>query len=245
MKSTFYFLFSAFLFLLSGCYHWSRLQETGATPPMTPTQDPRAHKHYAPVRMPMPEPQNPRYAPNSLWRTGAKAFFNDQRANKEGDLVTIIIDMKDKVLSKNETSNDRTSEHSATLTKFFGLEKFLPASAGTDDGNLISAGSAPSSEGKSEVKRKDIVKTRLAATVTQVLPNGNLVIQGRQEMRINFDIREVLLTGIIRPSDITPQNTIALEKVAEARFSYGGRGEGSDIQKVPYGQQALTQLFPF
>ena len=233
------------LLCLSGCYHWSRLQETGATPPMTPTQDPRAHKNYAPVRMPMPDAKNPRYSPNSLWRTGAKSFFKDQRASKEGDLVTIVIDMKDKVHFKNETRNERTSSSSATLTKFFGLEKLLPQSAGTAAGNLITAGSAPSSDGESEIKRKDIVKTNIAATVTQVLPNGNLVIQGRQEMRINFDIREVLITGVIRSSDITPENTIDFEKIAEARLGYGGRGEGSDVQKTPYAQQVLTQLLPF
>ena len=170
------------LLCLSGCYHWSRLQETGATPPMTPTQDPRAHKNYAPVRMPMPDAKNPRYSPNSLWRTGAKSFFKDQRASKEGDLVTIVIDMKDKVHFKNETRNERTSSSSATLTKFFGLEKLLPKSAGTAAGNLITAGSAPSSDGESEIKRKDIVKTNIFRGLRKVnLPNTSK--QARKNMK--------------------------------------------------------------
>jgi flagellar L-ring protein FlgH len=81
--------------------------------------------------------------------------------------------------------------------------------------------------------------------VTQVLPNGNLVVQGRQELRVNFEVRELQITGVIRQQDISSTNTVSYTKLAEARISYGGRGQLTDVQQPRYGQQLLDIIAPF
>lgn len=231
--------------LLSGCYNLKRSSEIGTAPALTPTQDPRAHKNYMPVNMPMPQGLQPSYPPNSLWRVGAKGFFKDQRASRVGDLILVDVAIQDKADLKNETKQETTRTTNATVSSLVGIQSKFPAAMGTGIGNVIDAESKPTSDGKSTSKRHETIDLRVAAIVTQTLPNGNLVILGRQEVRMNFDIREIVISGIVRPADITAENTISYEQIGEARLSYGGRGEGMDMQKVPYGQQLANNLLPF
>ena len=231
---------------LSGCYHWTRFNEIGSSPPLTPTQDPTARQGYYPVHMPMPPQSYETYSPNSLWRTGARAFFKDQRASRVGDIVTVLVRSTEKIEFKNETENTRNPTNiSASVGSFFGLEKHLPNPTGAAPVPLVGASSNVSSKGKNDMKRKEIFDFKIAATVTQVLPNGNLVILGRQEVRMNFEVREIVVSGVVSPPDITSTNTIGLDQIAEARISYGGRGDGSDMQKMPYGSTLLTNVLPF
>ena len=81
--------------------------------------------------------------------------------------------------------------------------------------------------------------------ITEVLPNGNLAIFGRQEVQVNFERRDLVVAGVIRPEDITSGNTIAYEQIAEARVSYGGQGQITDFQQPRYGQQLYDIVFPF
>ena len=228
---------------LSGCYHWTRFIETGSNPPMTPTQDPTARQGYAPVHMPMPTPTKETYSPNSLWRTGARAFFKDQRAARVGDIVTVHVRSSEKIEFKNETENKRDpSESKASATNVFGLEKYLPNKGALP---LLNTSHTVDVKGKNDMKRKESFDFKVAATVTQVLPNGNLVILGRQEVRMNFEVREIVVSGVVSPCNITSANTVALDQIAEARISYGGRGDGSDMQQVPYGTSLMANLMPF
>ena len=184
---------------------------------------------------------------NSLWRTGARAFFKDQRASQTGDILTVLIDIRDNARLSNETATSRESNVDTGVSSLFGLEsqigRVLPGAP--DPAHLIAAGSTSSLAGQGSVNRSEAVSLTIAAVVAGVLPNGNLVIQGRQEVRINQELRELTVAGIVRPEDITATNTIRHTQIAEARVSYGGRGAVSRVQRVPAGQALVEQFTHF
>jgi len=233
--------------VLSGCNTLQRLADIGAEPKMTTIQNPTHKQGYRPVSMPMPAPVTAHREPNSLWRPGSRAFFKDLRATRIGDLVTVVIQIDDKGELDNNSVRTRNNTEGADAPAILGYEtslsKVLPDAI--NPGNLLEISSNSNSNGDSSIDREEQIDLELAAVVTQVLPNGNLVILGRQETRVNFEVRELQITGVIRPEDITSQNTISYEKIAEARLAYGGRGFMSDVQQPRYGQQIIDVLFPF
>ncbi|MEQ8388332.1 MAG: flagellar basal body L-ring protein FlgH [Alphaproteobacteria bacterium] len=232
---------------LSACSTVDRLSQVGEVPVLTQIEDPTRLEGYRPVSIPMPETHTAERTPNSLWRTGARAFFKDQRAGRVGDLLTVLIDIEDGAKFNNKTRRSRKNSESANADKLLGLEsklsKILPDAV--DPTNLVDAGSESSSEGDGEIDRTEELELTVAALITQSLPNGNLVIVGRQEIRVNYEVRELQVAGIIRPEDISSTNSIRFEQIAEARISYGGRGHISDVQQPRYGQQVYDILFPF
>ena len=232
---------------LGACNALTRANEIGEAPKLAAVQDPSQIPNADPVTMPMPAPNLGARQPNSLWRTGSRAFFRDQRASRVGDILTVIISIDEKAKLSNETKRSRSNKEGADLTNLFGLEtqltKVLPE--GVTGDSLVSAGSETSNEGKGTVDRSEKINLRVAATITQVLPNGNLVLAGRQQVSVNFDLRELLVTGVIRPEDISAENTVKYDQIAEARIAYGGRGQLQDVQQPRYGTQALDILMPF
>jgi len=225
----------------------TRLSDIGNGPQPTPIQDPTLKKDYRPVSMPMPQPNVAESNPNSLWRPGARAFFKDQRAAQVGDILTVLVNTADTATLANATTTSTTNSEGAGLPNFLGIEgllhEFLPS--GVSSSSLVNATSSSGLAGSASIKRGETVSISLAAVVLQVLPNGNLVIAGRQEMRVNTELRELTVTGVIRPQDITSENIIQWNKIAEARISYGGRGVLSNVQQERYGQQIFDILFPF
>lgn len=224
-----------------------RVATIGAPPPLSAINNPTTQPGYKPVRLPMPEPIAYVYQPNSLWRSGARAFFEDQRAARIGDILTVNITIDDKAEVANSTQRTRTSGENMGINQLAGfgteLAKLLPNMPNLSD--LIDVDSTTNTNGSGEVDREEEIETNVAAVVTQVLPNGNLVIEGRQEIRVNFEVREIIVAGIVRPEDISAENTIDSQKIAEARISYGGRGQITDVQQPRYGQQFLDVLLPF
>ena len=229
---------------LGGCNTVDRLSNVGATPALSAIEDPTSQPGYKPVRMPMPEIQAVSYAPNSLWRTGSRAFFKDQRAARVGDILTVKVNVTDKANLNNETKRSRKNEEDFGVPNLFGAEKLAPL-VGASPESLYKTTSNASSDGAGSVQRTETVNTSVAAVVTQVLPNGNMVIEGKQEIRINFEVRELIVAGVVRPEDIESDNTIASAKIAQARVAYGGRGQISDVQQPRYGQQVMDVLLPF
>ena len=231
----------------AGCNTLQRLSEVGATPKLDKIENPVHQPGYRPVSLPMPAPVSARREPNSLWRPGSRAFFKDLRATRVGDLVTVVIEIDDKGELANASNRTRGASESADAPALLGyetlLDKVLPDAVNPDD--LLSLSSDSNSDGDASIDREEEISLTLAAVVTQVLPNGNLVIHGRQETRVNFEVRELQIAGVIRPEDITSQNTISYEKIAEARLAYGGRGHMTDVQQPRYGQQIIDILFPF
>lgn len=233
--------------LLSGCGVLTRLSEVGRPPNMTASADPTAAPDWHPMTMPMPHVSPAPTQPNSLWRSGSRAFFKDQRAAQVGDLVTIVVNMTDAADVENGTTATRTSAENAGMPNFLGLEARLPhiIASALDTSSLISSSSTNSNTGTGKIKRNETVTLRLAGVITQVLPNGNLVVAARQEVRVNSELRELQVTGVIRPQDIASDNTIAHDRLAEARIAYGGRGTLTDLQQARYGQQVMDILLPF
>jgi len=226
------------------------VQEAVRGPDLTPVGYPAAlvpqNQQVLPLasaREPGPQPASA----NSLWRTGARAFFIDQRAGRVGDILTVQIDIDDSAKTSNSTSSSRTASTQAGVTNFLGLEsslgKFLPG--GFDPANAVNTGSSTSNAGAGAVTRSEKISLTIAAVVTGVLPNGNMVIQGTQEVRTNAEVRQLTVAGIVRPEDISSSNTIKHTQIAEARISYGGRGDISRVQKTPAGQSLVERFSPF
>jgi flagellar L-ring protein precursor FlgH len=233
----------ALAMLAGGCSSIDRLKLLGEAPPLSSIDNPTAQPGYKPVQMPMPTAQAASYNPNSLWRNGSRAFFKDQRARQIGDILTVTVNITDKATFDNETKRTRSNKEDSGITDFLFKSK-VPASVGLP-GRILTADSTASSDGVGKIDRKEALQTNVAAVVTQVLPNGNLVVEGKQEVRVNFEIRELVVAGIVRPEDIQSDNTIDSTKIAQARIAYGGRGQLTDVQQPRYGQQVLDVLLPF
>ncbi|MGF1455555.1 MAG: flagellar basal body L-ring protein FlgH [Alphaproteobacteria bacterium] len=233
--------------MLGGCGSLARLDHVGRPPALSPIANPVSEPTFQPVALPMPAPDQARYAPNSLWRAGATAFFQDQRASQVGDLLTVRIDITDRASLANTTTRNRTSQEDANLTNAFGIEgnlaQVLPE--GVNPASLASFGSTTASSGTGAIDRQETVDLTVAAIVIQRLPNGNLVIFGRQEVRVNFEVRELQIMGVVRPEDISNNNTIAHTQIAEARVSYGGKGHITDLQQDRYLKQIYDIIAPF
>jgi flagellar L-ring protein precursor FlgH len=229
----------------SGCSSIDRLSQIGEKPKLTEIENPTTQPGYKPVQMPMPKPEQASYNANSLWRNGSRAFFKDQRAARIGDLLTVTVNITDKANLSNETQRSRSNKEDSGITDFIGSKTLGVQAQKVLPGRILTADSTASSDGKGSVNRQEALQTNVAAVVTQVLPNGNLVVEGKQEIRVNFEIRELIVAGIVRPEDIQSDNTIDSSKIAQARIAYGGRGQISDIQQPRYGQQVMDVLLPF
>jgi flagellar L-ring protein FlgH len=206
---------------LCGCSALTRLSQIGTDPPLTTIKNPKTEPGYQPVSMPMPNSIVTQRRPNSLWQAGSRAFFKDQRASQVGD--------KD------------------GITNLFGFEqqipKILPKAA--TPSSLVNVNGTTNNDGKAAITREEQVTLEVAATVMQVLPNNNMVVQGHQELRVNGEVRDLQITGILRPQDISATNATTLDKLAEARVSYGGRGTLSNDQQARFGEQLLDIVSPF
>ncbi|WP_417689760.1 flagellar basal body L-ring protein FlgH [Roseibium sp.] len=232
--------------MVAACGTPDRLAQIGQQPPLNAIQDPTTTAGYRPVQMPMPEPQKAHYSPNSLWRSGNRAFFEDQRAKQVGDILTVVVTISDKAEFDNSTQRSRSDSNGAGTGGALGTAiDTLLLPAGVSASNLGSVNSNSNFSGQGSVDREEKLETTVAAVVLQVLPNGNLVIEGRQEVRVNFEVREMIVAGIVRPEDISSDNRIASEKIAEARIGYGGRGQITEVQQPRYGNQVLDILLPF
>ena len=230
---------------LAACNTTGRLANVGRAPALSPIVDPTVTAGYRPVSMPMPAAVPPVYQANSLFRTDARGFFKDQRAAKVGDILTVLVAIDDRAQIGNSTSSARTSSNTTGVSGVMGsiFNSVAPSDVSADA--ALGTNSGINHAGNGSVNRSERVTTQVAAVVTQLLPNGNLVIEGRQEVRVNFEVRDLIVAGIVRPEDIGSDNTIPSTKIAEARIAYGGRGQITDVQQPRYGQQVLDAILPF
>jgi flagellar L-ring protein precursor FlgH len=232
---------------LSGCNTLNRLADLGSTPKISNIENPTTKPDYKPISMPMPAPTQARHNPNSLWRKGSRAFFKDLRASQVGDIVTVTIAVDDEADIENATTRTRTTDEDTDAIALLGyqgaLSSLLPEAVNPN--SLLDINSATTNSGTGTIARDEQITLQVAAIVTQVLPNGNLVLHGRQEMRVNYEVREIQIAGVVRPQDINNQNIVTHQQIAELRVAYGGRGQISDFQQPRYGTQIIDIIFPF
>ncbi len=232
---------------LSACNLFSRLSQVGDGPKTTEIVNPTKRPDYRPVSMPMPAPEAATVNPNSLWRSGARAFFKDNRANAVGDILTVSIAISDQATINNKTERTRDDGEDSNITNLFGFEAGLKkvVSSNVLNTSTVSLDTDHTTMGEGKIARDETITLTVAAVITQILPNGNLVINGRQETLVNYELRELNITGIIRREDISSSNTIDHTKIAEMRVTYGGRGNVSELQQPRWGMQILDIVSPF
>ncbi|WP_298127004.1 flagellar basal body L-ring protein FlgH [Brevundimonas sp.] len=238
----------AALLPLAGLAACSTAMEVVRGPELAPIGYPAALVPVQQTYLPAPTAQAPqRASANSLWNAGGRSFFGDQRARRVGDIVTVNIDIDDRAQTQNSTTRSRSNDISGGVSNFFGLENSLGQAfpGGFDPQNLVGLEGESNAAGTGSVVRSERVNLTIAAVVTDVLSNGNLVIQGRQEVRTNREVRELTVAGIVRPEDISSGNTIQHTQIAEARISYGGRGDISRVQATPAAQSLVERFSPF
>jgi flagellar L-ring protein FlgH len=176
----------------------------------------------------------------SLWNDRQSRFFTDPRALSVGDVLTVRISIDDRARFKNESERKRTADRGLGFD--FDWEWDGAQTGGSMDADI---NSNTETKGEGATTRSEKIDLLVAAVVTGVLPNGNLIIKGSQEVRVNAELRILTIAGIVRPQDIEGSNIISYERIAEARISYGGRGRLTEVQQPPYGQQILDNVLPF
>ncbi|MEL6169678.1 MAG: flagellar basal body L-ring protein FlgH [Pseudomonadota bacterium] len=224
------------------------LSEVGKVPAMTPIQSGIEHQAMltpAPQNVAADHPDNLSAA--SLWSGGRQSLLGDRRASERGDILTVVIEIDDRAEFQNSTSRGRTGTESLSIPQLFGIPQRLDdrLPQGASGTNPVSTNSSSNATGNGSVQRNERLTLRIAATVVDMLQNGVLQIQGSQEVRVNFEVRELLVSGYVRPEDISRQNEITYDKIASARVSYGGRGQITDVQQPRYGQQIADIVLPF
>ncbi|MBY6056936.1 flagellar basal body L-ring protein FlgH [Leisingera daeponensis] len=232
------------LALLGAC---GRMDHLGKAPSFTPANE--SPEHVAMLYQGLPAQTQTRRTVDgsSLWSGSQQSLLGDRRAIKRGDILTVVIEIDEEAEISNDTQRSRSGSETLNMPQLLGLpqrlDRKLPEGASSAD--AVELGSSSASGGKGSVKRSEKLELRVAATVVDVLPNGVLAISGTQELRVNFELRELLVTGYVRPQDISRQNEITYDKIASARVSYGGRGQITDVQQPRYGQQLLDAVLPF
>ncbi|MGR3659620.1 MAG: flagellar basal body L-ring protein FlgH [Paracoccaceae bacterium] len=238
---------TVFLFSLIALNACGRVDHLGRPPSFTSNTETAEHVAMLWPGLPLTAlPQRP-VDNASLWSGGQRSLLGDRRAIKKGDILTVVIEIDEKAEITNDTTRSRSGSEEMGISQLFGLAQRansrLPVGASLSDAVALESNS--SSKGRGSVKRKEKLTLRIAATIVDVLPNGVLSIIGSQELRVNFELRELSVAGYVRPEDISRLNEITYDKIASARVSYGGRGQITDIQQPRYGQQILDAILPF
>ena len=230
---------------LAGCA--ARPREIGREPELSPVGSglmTTTSSVGPPPHAALPPMDRARGAPGSTWRERGTDLFRDPRARRVGDILTVTILMKDKASLDNKSKRSRDSSHGFGLDMDSKIDwkSFATAAKTAIDSNIKSN---TATDGKGEIERSETIDLRVAAVVTDVLPNGNLMIRGSQEIRVNYELRVLTFTGIVNVADIKADNTISHDRIAEARMSYGGRGRMMEVQQPAWGHQVIDLVFPF
>jgi flagellar L-ring protein precursor FlgH len=243
-------ILSLSLFPLTACSMFEGLNPVGKEPVITAPFAPAPtigmpNVKNIPTAIPNTEPEHTTTA--SLWRSGPESLFGDRRARNIGDILTVMIEIDDRAELNNKTERKREGDDTLSISSLYGIDniasKILPSELELNP--AIGTESETTTKGDGKINRREKIELKIAAVVTDILPNGNMVIKGSQEVRVNYELRDLQMSGIVRPHDISRKNTIGYEKIAEARISYGGRGQLYNLQQPRIGQQIVDRVSPF
>ena len=237
---------------LSGCTQNYKETRNPKFSEMDPQLVPEVNRVSVPLPRSEPNRRPKRAEASSLWNRGTSSFFDDQRAQTVGDILTVVINIRDNAQLRNQSERSRSGTQDLNSPTFFGyggrLNEVLPGIGADDlptDGNIVDLGNTSASAGAGSIRRNEAINLRVAALIIKELPNGNFVVAGRQEVKVNSELRELRVAGIIRPEDISTANTVSYDKIAEARITYGGRGQISVVQQPRYGEDFLDVILPY
>jgi flagellar L-ring protein precursor FlgH len=234
----------ALLLLLAGC---SDLRQVGQPPDFTPLVP--NLEHHALYTLPIPEVTERRQVAGgaSLWSAGTRSLLGDRRASQPGDILTVAIEIDESAEISNSSQRGRSGAQGFGAPQFLGLPQLIDRElpAGASMAEAVSVEGSTTFQGQGSVRRNERLTLRVATTIIERLPNGVLRIEGSQEVRVNNELRELIVTGYIRPEDISRRNEIAYDRIAGARISYGGRGQISQMQQPGWGQQLSDIILPY
>jgi flagellar L-ring protein FlgH len=224
-----------------------RVAHVGRAPDFSPLEDTTEHMALYSNQLPLVAPPDGETVAASLWTATPTSLLGDRRASRRGDILTVVIEINDSAQISNSTGRKRKGTEKTEINALVGLPQSLDPGLpeGATLADAVDTNSASNYAGDGSVKRQEKLTLRVAATVVEELPNGVLRIEGSQEVRVNFELRELIVNGFIRPADITRQNEIPYDKIAGAQISYGGRGQITDVQQPRYGQQIVDIVMPF
>jgi flagellar L-ring protein precursor FlgH len=224
-----------------------RLGDVGRAPAFSPLEGSTQHHAMYSAPLPVGGTAGRPTAEASLWSASSSSLLGDRRAARRGDILTVVIALDERAEISNATSRKRDGRTRMGIPQLFGLPQRIDADLpdGARMATALDVGGDTAFSGDGSVRRKERLLLRIAATVVDELPNGVLRIEGQQEVRVNFELRELIVTGFVRPADISRQNEVTYDKIAGARISYGGRGQITDVQQPAWGQQVTDTLLPF
>jgi flagellar L-ring protein precursor FlgH len=186
----------------------------------------------------------PQRQPAQFGPPPSRDLYSEPRIANVGDIVTVIISINDKATLGNSSGRSQQTKDGVAVD--FGYTGGSSSSSSSQPSKIVGdLSSQASTQGQGSIDRSEQIQVSVAAVVTRVLPNGNLVISGSQEVRVNYELRQLTVAGIVNPLDISRNNTIGYDHIAEARISYGGHGRQSDFQQPAWGQQVYDTVRPF
>lgn len=195
-------------------------------------------------------PPAPKYspAPGSLWKgeSNRNMLFADNKAVYQGDIITIVVNETSSAKNDASTNTSRSTSTEAKISALLGLDASILKRNANMGGEIAAGGTSTSTmKGSGDTNRGNTLKMNIAGRVVKVLENGNLLIEGRKQVTINDEDQYIVITGVIRPQDVTPDNTVDSKNIADARIIYTGAGVVTDKQRPGWGTRILDWIWPF
>ncbi len=194
------------------------------------------------------EEKNREKTEGSIWNESytSRLYDNMYRASRVGDTVMIVVAEASSALGSGSTKANKKTDHKASIDALGNvMTKLSKLLTGLNPANLISGKTESKFQGEGETQRKGNLQAKISATVTHVLPNGNMVVRGDQHIKMNAEEQVLTVEGIIRPYDILPNNTVLSSSLADARIGYRGFGVVAEKQKPGWLVRVLDYIWPF